>query len=253
MNPIHDQSLSDQREIAMSDASSVGPANTTAQPFWNTRNIIGLIVLAGVTAIGAIEYSAYFGHKWAVSALNTRASDEDKELMTISEAEKLLGKEPDGPASEFNEGVWNFDQKTYTWSGLLKKHTVTAYYTKGKDARLHHFESDGAKLEPAPVRTVEISTQKQQPPPGARGGGGGGAGKTKSKTSSAAKDKTDSKDKAADADDKGADAKDKAAKADSAPKADPAADPAAKAKDSAADSAAKPKTPEPGPSGDTPK
>ncbi len=237
----------------MSDASSVGPAKTTAQPFWNTRNIIGLVVLAGVTAVGAIEYSAYFGHKWAVSALNTRAADEDKELMTISEAEKLLGKEPDGPAAEFKEGVWNFDQKTYTWSGLLKKHTVTAYYTKGKDARLHHFESDGAKFEPAPVQTLEVSTQKQQPPPGAVGGGG--RDKAKSKTASAAKDKTDGKEKAADASDKGADAKDKAAtaKTDSTPKADAAADTAPKAKDAAADSAAKPKTPEPAPKSDTPK
>ena len=154
-----------------------------------------------MTAVGAIEYSAYFGHKWAVSALNTRAADEDKELMTISEAEKLLGKEPDGPAAEFKEGVWNFDQKTYTWSGLLKKHTVTAYYTKGKDARLHHFESDGAKFEPTPVQTLEVSTQKQQPPPGAAGGGGS-RGKGTSKTASAAKDKTDGKEKAADAKDK---------------------------------------------------
>ena len=125
------KSLSDQREIAMSDASSLGPAKTTAKPFWPTRNIIGLIILAGVTAVGVIEYTAYFGHKWAVAALNSRAADEDKELMTITEAEKLLGKESDGPASGFTEGVWNFDQKTYTWSGLLKKHTVTAYYTKG--------------------------------------------------------------------------------------------------------------------------
>ena len=194
-------SLSDQREIAMSDASDVGPVKTAPKPFWNTRNIVGLVVLAGVTVVGVIEYSAYFGHKWAVSALNTRTADEDKELMSISEAEKLLGKASDGPATSSRKVPWNFNQKTYTWNGLLKKHTVTAYYTKGQDARLHHFESDGAKFEPPPVKTVEMPTEKQtqrQRTGGGMGGMGGGIGKAKSKGSSAVKDKAaDGKDKAA--------------------------------------------------------
>lgn len=214
----------------MSDLTSAGTEKTgkPKAPISPARNIIGLIILIGVTIVGVIEYSAYFGHKWAVNALNTRMADDEKELMTVQEAETLLGKQADGPAVEFKLDVWSYDEKTYTWRGLLKQHTVTAYYTKGKDSRLHHFESDGSKFETPPVRQVES-------PPRKKSSGKGSSGKTgNGKTESQPKPKTapESKDTPSEP----------SAKAGTAAKPDPAAD-----------SATKGKTPEPSGKGDTPK
>jgi hypothetical protein len=183
----------------MPDSSSTGPEKTSLpkKPISPARNMIGLIVLVVVVVIGYFEYSAYFGHKWAVAALNARALDEAKELMTIKEAETLLNKEADGPAEDFRDDVWSFDKKTYTWKGLLKQHTVTAYYTKEQDSRMHHFESEGSKYDlkanrppPTVAPTGEGATvAKGQGGRGGGGGGGRGGGMPKSKTGSNSKGK----------------------------------------------------------------
>ena len=134
----------------MSEPSSVGPEKTVPakKPVSPARNIIGLIVLVGVLVVrlvSSISETAASMRPWRHSKLGLQ--DEDKDLMTVQEAENLLGKEADGPAVDFQEGVWNFDKKTYTWRGLLKNYTLTAYYTKEKDSRLHHYETEGSKYE----------------------------------------------------------------------------------------------------------
>ena len=111
-------------------------------------------------AFGVYEYSAKSGFNRAVTALDTRIEDEDKGLATVPEAEQLLGKEPDGPAVEFTEGAWNFNKKTYTWKGLLKNYTLTAYYTKEQDSRLHHFLTEGAQSR-AKARTEDQPCRAQ--------------------------------------------------------------------------------------------
>ncbi len=110
---------------------------------------------------GWFEVSAKWSFNATVKALETRTADEDKGLMTVQEAEGLLGKAADGPAVDFQDGAWNFVQKTYTWRGLLKHHTLTAYYTKEKDSRLHHYETDGTKYElPSSQRPPTTSKKK---------------------------------------------------------------------------------------------
>ena len=162
----------------MSEPSSVGPEKSSPpkKPISPARNIIGLVILAAVLVVCWFEYSAVLGFNAAVKALEARTQNEEQGLATVAEAETLLGKAADGPAEDFNDGTWNFDKKTYTWKGLLKQHTLTAYYTKEQDSRLHHFETEGTKYD----------LQANQPPvvvaptgggallPKGQGGRGGG-------------------------------------------------------------------------------
>ncbi len=113
-----------------------------------TRNLIGLIVLVVVLAVAGFQYAALIRYTVAVKALDARALDDDKGLMTNQEADSLLDKAPDGPGSDFTEEGRRFTKKTYTWQGPLKSFTLTAYYTNGVAAFLHHFEAQGEKYAP---------------------------------------------------------------------------------------------------------
>ncbi len=171
----------------MSDPGSVGPEKTSSPktPISPMRNIIGIVVLIAVVAVGWIQYSQLLAFNAIVAKLDARAKDETASLMTVQEAEGLLGKTPDGPGTDFSDGNFNFTKKTYTWPALLKSYTLTAYYTKEKESHLHHFESEGAKLAPeaaekppgfpgaAPAKSgaptkkpaVKIGNPKDQPAP----------------------------------------------------------------------------------------
>jgi hypothetical protein len=175
----------------MSEPSSVGPEKSAPpkKQISPARNIIGLIVLAAVLVVCWFEYSAVLGFNAAVKALEARTLQEDQGLATVAEAETLLGKEADGPAEDFKEGAWNFNKKTYTWKGLLKQHTLTAYFTKEQDSRLHHFETEGKKVDltvsrPAPVGEPTDAGAVPTKGQGGRGGGGRSGAGTKSKTGS---------------------------------------------------------------------
>ena len=235
----------------MSEPSSVGPEKSSPpkKPISPARNLIGLVILAAVLVVCWFEYSAVLGFNAAVKALESRTNSEEQNLATVPEAEALLNKAADGPAEEFHDGAFNFSKKTYTWKGVLKQHTLTAYYTNEKEPKLHHFETEGSKYD----------LKANQPPivvppaggggdgavsKGGRGGGnrgGGGASKGNSKSGANAKGKsTEPSDKDKQAAPK-AEPAPKAAtppksepsdkKADT-PKSEPAADPGAKAKSS---------------------
>jgi len=150
----------------MSDPGSVGPEKTTSpkKPISPVRNIIGLIVLIAVIAVGWFQYSALLAFNAMESKLAARSEDEKADLMTVQEAEGLIGKTPDGPGTDFNDGSFNYTKKTYTWPGLLKSYTLTAYYTKEKESHLHHYETEGAKLAKPPA-VAPPPPSKQGPPP----------------------------------------------------------------------------------------
>jgi hypothetical protein len=159
----------------MSDPSSVGndktgPAKKQVSP---ARNAVGVVVLIAVLAVGWIQYSARSAYTAAVTALNDRMLDETKGLMTVSEAETLIAKPADGPGVDVKEENANYTKKIYTWSGLLKSFTLTAYYTKGAEPGLHHIESEGAKYTPetpaavpAPAVSKRGTTKGGRPAPG---------------------------------------------------------------------------------------
>src|SRR4051794_9720461 len=159
----------------MPDPSSVGPEKISSpkKPISPARNIIGVIVLAAVLVVCWFEYSAVLGYNSALKALDARTQNEDQELATVAEAETLLNKAADGPAENFNEGAWNFNKKTYTWKGLLKQHTLTAYYTNEQDSRLHHFEPDGQKYELKTSQPAQVVEPQGGGMPVMKGQGGG--------------------------------------------------------------------------------
>jgi hypothetical protein len=139
----------------MSDVSSSGAvgAGSPKKPISPARNVIGIVLLIAVVAWCWFEYSAINRYNAAVTAIDARLGDESKALPPIQEAEALLGKPADGPGTEYKEGYQTFMQKTYTWRGLIKSHTLTAYYTNQKEPCLHHIETEGAKHQPPPVAT----------------------------------------------------------------------------------------------------
>jgi len=143
---------SDRRGIAMSDPSSSGTEKTgsSKKRVSPARNILGLVILLAVAAVAWFQLSPKFRYNAAVKALEARANDEQKDLLSVKEAESLLGKSPDGPGSDVQDIQGNFTKKTYTWSGLFKSYTLTTFYTKEKDSRLHHFETEGEKYAPEP-------------------------------------------------------------------------------------------------------
>jgi len=134
----------------MSNLSSSGAVNkgSPKKPVSPARNAIGLVALIAVVVWCWFEYSAKSGYNAAVTALGARTEDETKGLMPVKEAEGLLGKSPDGPGVDFNDSFTTFLKKTYTWRGVLKTYTLTAFYTKERDPCLHHFVTEGAKLDP---------------------------------------------------------------------------------------------------------
>jgi hypothetical protein len=134
----------------MSAPRSSGAVNTGSpkKPVSPARNAIGLVLLIAVVIWCWFEYSAKSGYNSAVHALDARTKDETKALMPVAEAETLMGKAPDGPGTEFKDSFQMFTKKSYTWRGVLKKYTLTAYYTTGIDPCLHHYATEGATYDP---------------------------------------------------------------------------------------------------------
>jgi hypothetical protein len=148
----------------MSDPNSAqaAKAGSPKKPVSPARNVIGVVVLgAALVVLGFVLY-ARAGYNAAVNALKERTQQEEKELASVEEAEKLIGKPADGPGADASDGNFTYTKKTYTWNGLLKSFTLTAYYTKTKagSPSLHHYETDGEKYTP------EVNAAPPPPPGG---------------------------------------------------------------------------------------
>jgi hypothetical protein len=164
--------MSDQQNpsAAPSAGTPAAPPKKGVSP---ARNAIGLIALLIVVTVGVLQYMAMGKFNATVNTLNTRMEDESKDLMSLSEAESLIGKAPDDAGSDFREGTATYTRKTYTWWAPLKSYTLAAYYTKGTPPALHHTESEGAKFVPEAPPAA---------PAPAAGNGGGAPAVAKSRT-----------------------------------------------------------------------
>jgi hypothetical protein len=152
--------LEQSKGFIMSDPSTSEPSKpgSSKKPISPARKIIGAVALVALVGVAWLEYSALLGYNSAVRALQARSQDESKDLMTVEEAETLMGKSPDGPGTDLEYVVQTFKnipqtltKKEYTWRGVFKSHTLTAFYTQSKNASLHHFETEGAQVESEPV------------------------------------------------------------------------------------------------------
>ena len=158
-------SSTDTSKTDSSPPSDTVKAASSKKPISPVRHVIGLIVLLALLAIVWLEYSARSGYNAAVNALDARTKAEDKELMTVQEAETLLGRSPDGPASDVQDGGRTFTRKTYTWRGLIRSYPLAAFYTKETDSRLHHYETEGAHLAAEPPATGSNPAPTPAPSP----------------------------------------------------------------------------------------
>ncbi len=142
-----------------------------------------LIVLAGVIVFGCIEVIPKWGYTSAVGKLEARTAEENKDLMTMQEAEKLIGKDPDGSAVDFQLGGRTLAKKTYTWNGLLWHYTLTAHYSKEKEPHLIEYKTEGAEIPQQPAPTPGAAPVAAATKTTSKGGGGsgrkGGSGKGK--------------------------------------------------------------------------
>ena len=123
----------------MSEPGTVEPEKSVPakKPISPVRNIVGLIVLAAVVVVGVIEYSAYFGHRWAAAALKARVENDEKDLMTMQEAETLLGNSGDAPAADDKGNpVWSFEEDVYVARSAQAIHVDCLLY-EGKGTALN--------------------------------------------------------------------------------------------------------------------
>jgi hypothetical protein len=126
-------------------ASRTGKKSSSRKGRFPTRNVISLVVLLVVVAVGWIQYSALGGYNSAVKSLDELTKADDQGLLTIEEAEKRIGRSPDGPGISSKEGDRTIIKMTYTWRGLLKSYKLTAVYMKESDIRLLRYETVEAK------------------------------------------------------------------------------------------------------------
>jgi hypothetical protein len=162
---MSDPSSTDTGKTDSSSPGDTAKTDSSKKPISPVRHVIGLVVLIAVLTVGWLEYSAKRGYNAAVNALNSRTKEEDKELLTVQEAESLLGKAPDGPGTDAQDGGRVFTKKTYTWRGLIRSYPLTAFYTKEADARLHHYETEGAHLATEPPAAGSNSAPTPPPVP----------------------------------------------------------------------------------------
>ena len=129
--------------MSTGDRTSAGQAK--AKPNVSpVRNIIGVVLLIAFSGAAILEFTANRGFNAATKSLTARLPDDttesnskNSEMPTKVEAEKLIGKAPDGPLVKM-EG----EQKaTYSWQGLKKKYVIKAYYTNDKTPALRRFET----------------------------------------------------------------------------------------------------------------
>lgn len=99
------------------------------------RNVVGFVLLVAFTGAAIFEVMANRGYNSAVTKMEKRLpkdesdpSDKNSVLPTQVEAEKLIGKSPDGPLVK--EGTEQ--RATYSWQGLRRKYALNVYYTNDK-------------------------------------------------------------------------------------------------------------------------
>ncbi|MDB5349766.1 MAG: hypothetical protein JWN86_1013 [Planctomycetota bacterium] len=128
--------------MTTTDGTGANKAKAKVSP---ARNVVGLVLLVvfGTTAI--VETMANRGFNAAATALKKRLPEETSdsnavvaELPTKEEAEKILGKSPDGPLVK-EDGM---RKATYTWRGVIRKHVITAFYTDEAKPKLNKFATE---------------------------------------------------------------------------------------------------------------
>jgi hypothetical protein len=128
--------------MAMQDEGTATPGvkPKTKKQVSPVRNIIGLAVLIGCSAIAFIEYNANHQYNAGVTKLDATLAKEEGDMLSKDQVEAMLGKAPD------SEPVVQGDElkATYTWKGVFRTYSLTTYYTNQKPPKLRRTESEKA-------------------------------------------------------------------------------------------------------------
>jgi hypothetical protein len=90
------------------------------------RNVVGLVLLAALSAVAFLEFWANRGYNEAVKSLDAHLAREDVEMLPQAEVEKRIGKAPDRPLEDQGD-TW---KAHYTWRGLVRSYPLEVIYTK---------------------------------------------------------------------------------------------------------------------------
>jgi hypothetical protein len=132
--------------MSTGDESSTGAGQSKPKAKVSpARNIIGVVLLIGFSCAAILEVVANRGYDAAVKKVEARMpkdsmdpNDKNSVLPTQKEAEKLIGKGPDGPLVKDGH-----EQKAvYSWQGLRRKYVLKAYYTNEKEPSLIRIETE---------------------------------------------------------------------------------------------------------------
>ena len=104
-------------EPSSSDIKKTVPGKKPISP---ARNIIGIIILLGVVVIGGFEVYTKHGYNAAVTALNARTQEENQDLLTVQEAESLLGKGTGRPCHRIQRGSLALQQANIHLAGIVQ-------------------------------------------------------------------------------------------------------------------------------------
>ena len=90
------------------------------------RNVIAVVVLVLCVGAAVVELRANQGYNNAVDKLSLK----NDAMPNQVEAEKIIGKRPDGPMIPDETG--NEQKASYSWQGLRGKYVLKVLYTKDK-------------------------------------------------------------------------------------------------------------------------
>jgi hypothetical protein len=121
------------------------------------RNAIATLLLASFSTVAYMEWSANRQASAAFRKLNETLDKDNGELLSMKEAEDLIGRKPDGPAVEENGTL----KVTYRWKGVFRQYPLIAIYKKQSPPKLLQISTaNGERPPPADPRAGQVPGSK---------------------------------------------------------------------------------------------
>jgi hypothetical protein len=90
------------------------------------RQAIGVVLLVAFSAVAYLEWDANRRSSAAMTRLNQALENEEGDLLSKDQVEKMIGRQPDGPGVAQGPEL----KVTYTWRGVFRKYPLVAIYIK---------------------------------------------------------------------------------------------------------------------------
>jgi hypothetical protein len=100
------------------------------------RNLIAVLLLISLSAVAYREWDAHRQSSVAIHKLNQAMANEEGDLLSIQQVERLIGRGPDAPGVAEGQEL----KFTYTWRGVFRKYPLIAVYTRKSEPALLRIE-----------------------------------------------------------------------------------------------------------------